>query len=568
MKRYLILILLLAIAGTAGAGGGNLALNGGFETGMAGWKTQDVSGTMKASLDPKTRKSGKGSGHVVKTGGFAGDWIFLPVKGLPGGGKVAVSAWVKGKSLGNCWLKFFVFDAAGASIVEDCDVQMLRGSFDWREISRTFTLPAGAVRGELRLCMFMGGEAWIDDVKVTAPGAVTRKELDQRTRKWLEGNATTVASLDFDAPLTDLAPLKKILKNVRIVQLGESSHGDGETQRAKARLVRFLHEEMGFNVLAFESGMYECDRANQALREGKHREAMRAGLFKIWCLTQTEPLFEYMAERANSDRPLVLAGFDPQMSGEWADRFLDELFEAVDVGEASEKALKALLPLFKEENYQPDISVRGAAQGALKRAKVLLAAGAQADGPFLTRCLENFGIYERLRAKAPGGPKWDSFNLRDGRMGENLKWLAEVGYPEQKIITWAATVHQGHNLKGVSIGGNASFYKGCRAAGEVVHEAFGKKCYTIGFSSYSGNVGMFAPRGNLGTPKEGSIEDTLSRFGQPLLLLNLRKSGPFDQKLHCGPMAHGRDMTAKWSKVLDGLFYIEENNSTTYMGND
>jgi erythromycin esterase len=256
------------------------------------------------------------------------------------------------------------------------------------------------------------------------------------------------------------------------------------------------------------------------------------------------------------------------MSGEWGPRFLDALFEVVEVPAADREAMSALLPLFQAEQYAPAAGVRRAAQQAIARTREALAAVEHEEQAFLARCLGNFEIYEQLRAKGRGGGKWDSFNLRDGRMGENLMWLAEVRYPGRKIITWAATVHQAHNLKTVSIGGNSNYYKGCKAAGEYVHEAFGKECYTIGFCSHSGNVGMFAPRGNLGEPKEGSIEDTLHRYGQPLLLLNLRKSGPFDKKLPCGPMAHGRDMIAKWPKVLDGLFYIEENTSTTYMGND
>lgn len=568
MKKLATVVILLVIAGRGFAADDNLAANGGFEDGLTGWKTQNAGGTLTADLDTKTKKSGQAAGHVVKTGGFSADWLFLPVSALPGGKNVTISAMVKGKDLGNCWLKFFVFDSAGASVIEDCDVQMLRGTFDWRALSRTFTLPEGAVRGELRLCMFMGGEAWIDDVTVTSPDAKPRKELDRRTKRWLDRNAFSIASLDFDAPLSDLAPLKKVLKGVRIVQLGESSHGDGETQRAKARLVRFLHEEMGFNVLAFESGMYECDRANQALREGKHREAMRAGLFKVWCLTQTEPLFRYMAVHAKSEQPLLLAGFDPQISGEWGDRFVDELLEAVELSEEDQQALQALLPLFKAESYAPDSAVRQAAHAALARARDLLANSDRANRDFLDRCLGNFEVYEELRARGPGGPKWESFNLRDGRMGENLRWLAEVRYPQQKIITWAATVHQARNLKGVTIGGDPDFYKGCQAAGEIVHGAFGPDCYTIGFCSSFGNVGMFAPRGNLEAPKEGSIEDLLARYGKPLLFLDLRKSGPFDQRLFCGPMAHGRDMTAKWSDVLDGLIHIEENNSTSYLRND
>lgn len=47
--------------------------------------------------------------------------------------------------------------------------------------------------------------------------------------------------------------LKAVLKNKQIVALGESLHGVKEYNATKLELIQYLHEELGFNVLALES---------------------------------------------------------------------------------------------------------------------------------------------------------------------------------------------------------------------------------------------------------------------------------------------------------------------------
>src|SRR5262249_17887740 len=146
---------------------------------------------------------------------------------------------------------------------------------------------------------------------------------------WLEEHTHEIDSIDFDDnEVEDLEAFGKAVGDARIVMLGEQTHGDGTTFRAKARLVRFLYEEMGFDVLAFESGLYDMHKVWERIRAGEDaRKAARRGLFSMWSNSrQVQPLIDYVGERAQSRRPLELAGFDCQFNGSATrDRLVDDL---------------------------------------------------------------------------------------------------------------------------------------------------------------------------------------------------------------------------------------------------
>lgn len=59
-----------------------------------------------------------------------------------------------------------------------------------------------------------------------------------------------------EANNADLAPLMRSLRDARVVLLGEV-HSDGASYSQKTRLVRALHEELGFGVVAFETSAFD-----------------------------------------------------------------------------------------------------------------------------------------------------------------------------------------------------------------------------------------------------------------------------------------------------------------------
>ena len=97
---------------------------------------------------------------------------------------------------------------------------------------------------------------------------------------WLNAHAPVLRSIDIaDDNFADLEPFAKAVGDARIVMLGEATHGDGTTFVGKSRLVRFLHERMGFDVLAFESGIYDMRKVWERMRGGEDpRTAARRGI--------------------------------------------------------------------------------------------------------------------------------------------------------------------------------------------------------------------------------------------------------------------------------------------------
>jgi erythromycin esterase-like protein len=147
-----------------------------------------------------------------------------------------------------------------------------------------------------------------------AASSTQESQLNARVR-WLADNSFPVRSIDpEDADFSDLQFLKTIIGNARVVQLGDQTHGDGATIFARGRLIRFLHEQMGFDVLVWEGGFFTCEEMNEAIRSDiPIEEAIRQGLHPISAQSGLLlPVFRYIRSTFNTERPLRQTGLDIQ----------------------------------------------------------------------------------------------------------------------------------------------------------------------------------------------------------------------------------------------------------------
>ena len=138
--------------------------------------------------------------------------------------------------------------------------------------------------------------------------------------KELASISHSIRTIDpVDTNYQDLAFLKDKLKGIDLVMLGEQDHGDGATFLAKSRLIQFLHQEMNFDVLLFESGIYDCFNLWKNISETPTMlpSDFNGALFHFWGgSNETKDLRTYIMQHAQSAHPLILGGFDLQFSGE------------------------------------------------------------------------------------------------------------------------------------------------------------------------------------------------------------------------------------------------------------
>lgn len=395
---------------------------------------------------------------------------------------------------------------------------------------------------------------------------------------WIRKSAIPLKSTSpADEDFSDLLPLKKLIGDARIVQLGEQSHGDGTCFETKTRLIKFLHQEMGFDVLAFESGLFDCRKAWQAFRVGEPAsDAARQGIFGIWTGSQqVQPLIEYLAARAESERPLELCGFDSQFtaagSREHLVKDLRRLIEALQIEEPAAKELDAVYyelgRLSKHQRRTPDdpaplLKTLGDIGEAIAT-KTGLNEQQSRDARFWQQALKSI----RAHATTKWSTDTPNINARDLQMGKNLVWLANDFYQGRKIIVWAASFHIMRNPAEIEVPSGVVNYKDIVPMGHHVARELGDDVFTIAFTAYDGTAGAyFRPNVPIGKAPTGTLEAICNSAGLTNAVIPLREldgGGEWlGEKQFSRPLGYSW-MKARWPRHFDAMVFNREMKPST-----
>jgi erythromycin esterase len=461
------------------------------------------------------------------------------------------------------------------------------GSTPWQAFEIRMTVPTAAQRIVLGVLQAGAGTSWFDALTVSVDSTVTApawkpkpleppdSTLPEEHPAWVRqarATAFPIRSLD-DRDFSDLTFLPGVIGGRRVVQLGESGHGVAEFDRAKVRLIRFLHERMGFDVVAFESSLFECWRADRMADTLSAEELMRSCIFAVWHTEEVLELFRYIKETRSTAHPLRLAGFDVQTSSLTA-RTRPDFWRALLTPVDPERANRVADLDSTFLSLRTDAAALAVRQDELVAGYRALERFLEENEASLVRAhadsAEGVAVAARLAAStirfihelvSDGAERTAA---RDEGMARNLDFLLTDLYPDAKVVTWGHNFHL--RYANAEVDPNPM-----KTMGTWVAEKWRDQTYTIGLYMRWGRA---ATNGrtvyNVVAPSSGSLASILGHVGEPNLFVDLGITGEGPDGIWVREPITAKtwgqsDVTMILSHQYDGILFIDRVHPPTYL---
>ncbi|MEO5559439.1 MAG: erythromycin esterase family protein [Dokdonella sp.] len=292
----------------------------------------------------------------------------------------------------------------------------------------------------------------------------------------------------------DYAFLEAAVGSRSAVALGESIHVTQEMPLVRERVVRYLHERKGFDVLALEGSLIDAWTAQEHVyANGNPGVAAaqlytREALFGLWQTAPMEAVITEALKPQSGAAPIYLTSFDlqPGMArayGGSAEKSLGAFLAAVHALDPSVSDQKirewtsSLSPSLECKSSQTDPQalselehwIDGSASTVVRARRPAMHAAALKLVPTMLRYrLQHCG--EWLAAKKSMTVYQQSRDALNAKLA--LALLADF----KKVIVWAHHSHLHYNSLGQAV----------PSMGQHLHQALGDQLYTIGLFALDG----------------------------------------------------------------------------------
>lgn len=387
---------------------------------------------------------------------------------------------------------------------------------------------------------------------------------DSAVVAWIRESGIPLRTLDAGSGFADLAPLKTILNDARIVGLGESTHGTSEFQRVKHRLLEFLVKEMGFTVFTMEAAYSDAQPMNDYVLHGKGNRAdvlSKIG-YIAWDTEEFSAMVDWMREYNRTvpeSKKVRFYGVDLFRNSVGRAKVLAAVREVLPAAVATTDSLFRTLAEQERRFPRWDTTVFAAARAPLDTLESQLETRRHAAPAVLTpaewdEIIQSVNV---MRQEAV-------LKHRDQYMAQNLMYVIDHEAPGTKFVQWS---HDDHVTKD------------SLSLGYFMRRRFGDAYYAVGLYFNQGTylTRSIKPLGDfqIKTQRaaEGSLEWFLAHAGLPCFFLDLRApSGkpPVDEWMRTRHEAffgswgseYEPNDTVKVHEWYDGLLFVSESTPT------
>ncbi|MDP3393020.1 erythromycin esterase family protein [Sediminibacterium sp.] len=373
--------------------------------------------------------------------------------------------------------------------------------------------------------------------------------------------------IEFTSDLRDfnnLPALREILKDVEIIALGENTHGLGEVFRVKSDLVKFLHKELGFNLILFESGFGDGALAWEQFDSLSTKDLTLSFTSNFYY--HSKEILELMEYVKSQDKKLKIQGFDCQPQQNF---LINRMFQIVmPIDSVFAKSVKVEFRNFnKLYQYENDkdtirfykqrdefVSFLDTYTKIMKEnEKKLLKSGTTQNE--IEALKKSNQIFKETYSKIEFGSMmgWPiSANIRDKSLFETIKWFKENN-PEAKIIIWAQNSHIENKPKP-----NNSV----NWMGHSLKETYVNKYYSLGVDVYSGKNLDYNRSFDFEHNDKNYLAYHLNRFNREAFILNLRnyKQNDFINESLLGMESGGNTARFIAKERFDGILFVKYSN--------
>jgi len=318
-----------------------------------------------------------------------------------------------------------------------------------------------------------------------------------------------------------------------VIGLGEATHGSAEFFDAKHRIFRYLVENHGYRVFAFEADFGESLFIDEAVQHGKSAEIeslMNSKMhFWTWKTKEVKELLEWMCaynQGKAEEEKVHYMGVDcqfntyhPQLARDYLELTTAPFLEFADsVLSEVEMANVQNYGAFDSESFETYLQRLADLQdSATKYKEHLIGASSEKEFDLHARIIEV--IRQVSEVKYYYGSPQTLINYRDMYMAENVCWLLDY-YENAKIAVWAHNFH----ISDYEDGSIATM-------GNYLRYALWDQYATIGLLFSQGEFTAVGMDGDTYTelgeqsldsiPKPGSLNALMSHTGEPAFVVEV-----------------------------------------------